>query len=620
MNKFRWYYNRLLAMNLSEVMWRVNQKFLSTLERIRFFRAKDPSSNILLPYKGGTRVNPNELKLNPEIFSASFDDVSGFYALLRGENFWDFIGKWNASFTDNASWPMKPSQSLEYRQRDDIGDSRLNWELNRLQVLPGLALSNPQAVDAVLRSWSVQSPFLHGISWTSVMEAALRAIQCIFAAAFLRLRQDALADETATRLETLALNCVLYVDRHHSRFSSANNHLIVEMAAIGIAGVAFGNEKWVKKASDILSEELPRQNSTDGVNLEMSLHYHAFVLEAYLLFCHTMGNVPDNWRGMLRQMARFLSLSLVNQDTSLTFGDDDEGCILNASSDHSGYYRYVLQLASLALNEKFDAFAPVSPTLRWLYQDSRIAQVANADWSPLTGDIAACPVSVTFSDGGYSILRSRDGGTVIAFDHAKPGFGTIAAHAHDDALSIQICHDGRLLLGDPGTFLYHTDLPIRNLLRDSRHHNTLTVADQGQSEMLGAFLWGKKAVVNLEISDLTPDVDTLVATCVGLSGIKHTRELFFDKITPELVVTDHLSASTVYEASFITPPSVRVEKVSDTAICVDNRLRIEFSTGTILLEDTPYSTAYGVLAIGTRISVTSEGSKLITNIKFDPED
>ena len=35
------------------------------------------------------------------------------------------------------------------------------------------------------------------------------------------------------------------------------------------------------------------------------------------------------------------------------------------------------------------------------------------------------------------------------------GFGSLAAHAHADALSVELRHDGVEVLCDPGTYSYH---------------------------------------------------------------------------------------------------------------------------------------------------------------------
>ena len=42
-------------------------------------------------------------------------------------------------------------------------------------------------------------------------------------------------------------------------------------------------------------------------------------------------------------------------------------------------------------------------------------------------------------------------------DAGPHGYLSIAAHAHADALSIEVRHDGVDVLADPGTYCYHGD-------------------------------------------------------------------------------------------------------------------------------------------------------------------
>lgn len=100
--------------------------------------------------------------------------------------------------------------------------------------------------------------------------------------------------------------------------------------------------------------------------------------------------------------------------------------------------------------------------------------------------------SRTFPDGGYSILKSNDGEIIIGIDHAPLGFGSIVAHGHANALSFQLYVSGKCILGDPGTFIYHCNINKRNEYRKINNHNTVWVNNEEQSQMMRAFLWGKK--------------------------------------------------------------------------------------------------------------------------------
>ena len=100
---------------------------------------------------------------------------------------------------------------------------------------------------------------------------------------------------------------------------------------------------------------------------------------------------------------------------------------------------------------------------------------------------------------------------LIGIDHAALGFGSIAAHGHADALSFQLLVDGSPVVTDPGTYIYHCDLEHRNSFRKTINHSTVCVGGKDQSEMLGAFLWGRRAECTLENYESNDAIDVLTA-------------------------------------------------------------------------------------------------------------
>lgn len=481
-----WYLNRLRAMSAAEVRWRLSQKRWERTER-QAFAEKNKQITDKVFYLGKEDLTFHTEKLPLDILCRVFGERQGNIRLLGGYSYGKYRQDWHAGFQTANRWPLTFSYDLKYKQRDEIGDARTNWELNRHFQFALMARAYLEERDgAVLRElaalffdWNEHNPFLTGISWTSVMEVAIRDINWMMTLGFLcRAAGDtdedsvgadaACLDELCQRLQTGILNMTSYIAIHYSRYSSANNHVIVEAAAIGMAGLLTDHTEWIETAVYILNYEIPRQNYPDGVNKEMSLHYQSFFMEAVGLLSLTMKQcgrqIPSEWRRVLKKMSRYLSDCQGQYGETVVFGDDDEGKILDLAGGEWNHYRYVLRLMGELLPE--------------------ISEYHSTD-------------SVCYREGGVTLLKSRDGRALIGIDHGALGFGTIAAHGHADALSFQMYLDGKPVFVDSGTYIYHTDLESRNAYRRTENHNTITIDGKDQSQMLGAFLWGKRAECTL---------------------------------------------------------------------------------------------------------------------------
>ncbi|HXY91318.1 MAG TPA: heparinase II/III-family protein, partial [Acidimicrobiia bacterium] len=73
------------------------------------------------------------------------------------------------------------------------------------------------------------------------------------------------------------------------------------------------------------------------------------------------------------------------------------------------------------------------------------------------------------------------------------GFLRTAAHAHADALSVEVRHGGVDVLADPATYCYHGEREWRDYFRSTAAHNTVELARSNQSRSGGPFLWLRRA-------------------------------------------------------------------------------------------------------------------------------
>lgn len=625
MEKLQWYFNRLRAMNLPEVGWRFQQKRLQGQEK-RLFGKRDVAVTACL---FDSRLQP--LQFNPDRIGLNFENVA-FHLnthihLLGGYDYEKYKDRWSAGFQTDHEWGNGFSYSLGYKQKDEIGDARTNWELNRHFQFALLAKAYyatgekayAEELERLFADWNERNPFLHGISWTSVMEVAIRCIQWTVCLAFLRKKGYTANGAMLMDMANGIKNMASYIAQHYSRFSSANNHLLVEATAIAYAGFAFDYEPWKQLAIRILDEELLKQNYEDGVNMEMALHYQTFGMEAYALVMHLMQrndmSVPASWKDMLGKQCEFVACSMVSETKACEFGDNDEGKILDLEGGDICHYRYLLQLCSMVLlhqnsgdDKRYESFLHPSEIIAWLYASEEIETVKKLLlWKP--------DGSRTFEQGGYSFLRSHDGKVVVGIDHAPLGFGSIAAHGHADALSFQLYVDGKCILGDPGTFIYHCNLQKRNEYRLSCNHNTVSVLDgEEQSHMMGAFLWGKKAETTLLNSSFSSDKDALKGECDWQNGFKHIRSFEFDK-KKCLVVDDFFKASAEGYATLVLHPACKVS-VSDGMAVVERGgivVRME-AEGTPKIRETWYSEEYGKEEKTRKLTYKLKNNKLKTTI------
>jgi len=586
-----WLIRRLKAMSFPEILWRLSQKNIQKREEKHFGKkATAVTSYVYNSQLYDTQLNPKKLHIN---FENKEYSLNTSIHLLAGALYDDYKKIWNAGFQTDNIWPDTFSYKLEYKQRDDIGDARTNWELNRHFQFALLAKDYAASGDAkylfefkeLFKDWTDKNPFLHGISWTSVMEAAIRCSNWCYAYVFLE--HGGAADELLEKLRIGIINMTDYIANHYSRYSSANNHLIIEAYAIGQSGILFDRKEWTDIAIRLLTEELPKQNYADGVNKELSLHYQSFYMEAMGLMMRLMVKngiaVPVTWKPMLQKMSQYVADCIGEYGEIIAFGDDDEGKILDLQGGDISYYSYVLSLMSLLLNKRYVKNFD-SETLKWLFTTEEIQKISNKEKYE-------SPQYCCYKEGGNTILRSKDRKILIGIDHAALGFGRIAAHGHADALSFQLFYEGRPIFIDPGTYIYHCDLKSRNEFRKTNNHNTVCVCEKDQSEMLGAFLWGRKAISELLSCEEKNGLIKLVIQHDGYKPVIHMRRIEFDG-DRQLTIKDELSQNVQAKAMLLLSPQTDC-KITNTEAVLSNGTKL-FASSEIKESYSECSEQYGI--------------------------
>jgi hypothetical protein len=433
--------------------------------------------------------------------------------LLRGE--WEVLGVTRTDlqapdwFLDPVTGRSAPAERyafrINHRSESQTGNVKQIWEISRLQHVTLLAtawyLSHREAYASLaaeqLRSWWRCNPFLSGVNWTSGIEVGIRLISMAW---IRRLLDDWPKVADLFEHDELAIGQIRwhqqYLAAYRSRGSSANNHVIAEAAGQLVASCAFPwfaeSQSWRRTAGRLLERELLRNTFPSGIGRELASDYQCFVAELGLLAaveaqaagCPVGDAAWQRLAGMVDSGAALLDQRL--RPPRQGDGDDGRGLVLDAPEPN----RWPSLLAvGAALFGRLDWWPTVPPNAA-----SVIIAGLPGSARAATGRPNARPWH--FADAGLTLLRTtstQEPEIWCRCDGGPHGYLSIAAHAHADALSVEVRYGGVDILADPGTYCYHGEPAWRSYFRSTIAHNTLEIDGQSQSVEGGPFLWLRHA-------------------------------------------------------------------------------------------------------------------------------
>jgi hypothetical protein len=454
---------------------------------------------------------------------------------------------------------------IQHRSEAVTGNVKQLWELSRHQHLTLLAAAAfvsgesryAERVAKHLSSWWVENPFLTGVHWTSGIELGLRLISWTW---IRRLLDDWPPVADLFERNDLAVQQLYwhqqYLAGFRSRGSSANNHVIAEAAGRLVAADAFPwfpeSAAWRADAARVLQVELNRNTFPSGINRELASDYHGFVAELALTAAIEADAAgapldPTTWECIVRMTDD--AAALVDcAGRPPRQGDGDDGTVLLVDGPPaSGSWTSLLALGARAFG----------PCAWW-------PAAAPTVFSTVLGALLGPPCQVgsrpavrpaAFGDAGIILLRTEaDANEIWCRGDAGPhGFLRTAAHAHADALSLEVRHGGVDILADPGTYCYHGEPDWRAYFRSTAAHNTVEIARQDQSRAGGPFLWTRPAQTRVLRIERTPDGE-IVRWCAEHDGYEqldppagHRRSVRLDREHRTLTIVDTVTTRGEYE-------------------------------------------------------------------------
>ena len=198
-----------------------------------------------------------------------------------------------------------------------------------------------------------------------------------------------------------------------------------------------------------------------------------------------------------------------------------------------------------------------------------------------------------FADAGITLLRTQAGAGEQEIwcrcDGGPHGFLSIAAHAHADALSVEVRYAGVDILADPGTYCYHGEREWRSYFRSTLAHNTIELGGRNSSAEGGSFLWVRHADAReIEVID-DGDVARWTAEHRGYASLDaaaiHRRSVLLDRASRSIDIIDEIEGGRhEVRLAFHFGPEVQVELQDSSAIlrwntassCEEARLELPF--------------------------------------------
>lgn len=366
-------------------------------------------------------------------------------------------------YNQTAQVPVRTDGHLDWAFQGPSEDIEWAWALNRHAHLGTLlsgyfASGNPEyakALDHHLKDWVIASlPYPRKKSSTAMwrgLEVALRIKH--WANTFYSLIQS---DDLSPATRLLMLSSLPEHAHYLRSFHAQGNWLTMEMSGLALIASCWPEFRespaWLQYCKGTMVESMKEQVYPDGVQSELTSHYHYVALynfDQFLETCEQAGvSLPEYYSGQIEKMWNYLAYAM----------RPDGNNPLNNDSDLGNYKERVM-----TASDRFKR-----PDWRFIATNGKEGTAPEAP-------------SILFPYAGQAIFRNGwDARAQWSFFDVGPwGSG----HQHNDKLHLSVSAYGRDLLVDGGRFAYRGEVAdkFRSYAIGSASHNVLLIDGKGQA-------------------------------------------------------------------------------------------------------------------------------------------
>ncbi len=295
----------------------------------------------------------------------------------------------------------------------------------------------------------------------------------------------------------------LWLEKNDERHILAN-HYFENIKAWLFAGVFFQGkdaERWLTRGKRLLLEQLSEQFLDDGGHYERSPHYHALMLE------------------------NMLDLFNLSRSNSGVLGNETEAALEEVIVRGLAFlHRITLPDGTIPLFN--DSVQGASPSIDELYvYAGKFIDITPPEYS---GGVELVNEP---SSGIYGYRHDDD---MLLIDCGDIGPDYQPGHTHCDFLSFELIWDDEPVIVDSGVYEYQAG-EMRDYVRSTAAHNTISVDGKEQSEIWGEFRVARRA--NKLQAEIVRRSDNQIVFSGGYQGFPQVS----DKIAHKRKIVCHLN-------------------------------------------------------------------------------
>lgn len=250
----------------------------------------------------------------------------------------------------------------------------------------------------------------------------------------------------------------------HPEHCHGGNHWLENLTALALGGLQFGGSKALamhRRALRLLEQELASQVLEDGGHEERSASYHLLMLDRLVELGFALsvikGQRPAWLVAAISAMSDWAKAVRLEGGGAPRFNDsaaDAAPPLDEVLAFADGYLQH--HLAGRGLRRYLQEFGATG------LKPSQPVASASVHVQSVVTDLAST---------GWTVLRPGYGWELF-FKCGVPCPANVPGHVHSDLLSLELCYQGKSLIGEAGTSTYESGI-VRRYERSGQAHNVL---------------------------------------------------------------------------------------------------------------------------------------------------